>query len=60
MVFRLWFTILFQCISQPAANEGVILPECEKLSKTVMSLPMHPYLTDDELKTICDIVKSAY
>ena len=43
-----------------AANEGVILPECEKLSKTVMSLPMHPYLTDDELKTICDIVKSAY
>ena len=43
-----------------AANEGVILPECEKLSKTVMSIPMHPYLTDDELKTICDIVKSAY
>ena len=42
------------------ANEGVVLPECEKLSKTVMSLPMHPYLTDDELKTICDVVKSAY
>ena len=42
------------------ANEGVVLPECEKLSKTVMSLPMHPYLTDDELKMICDVVKSAY
>ena len=43
-----------------SANEGVVLEECEKLSKTVMSLPMHPYLTDDELKMICDVVKSAY
>ena len=41
-------------------NGGLVLTECEKLSKTVMSLPMHPYLTDDELKTICDVVKSLY
>lgn len=41
-------------------NEGLVLSDCEKLSKTVMSLPMHPYLTDDELKTICDVVKRAF
>ncbi|MBO4294916.1 MAG: DegT/DnrJ/EryC1/StrS aminotransferase family protein, partial [Alphaproteobacteria bacterium] len=24
------------------------LPVCEKLSKTVLSIPMHPYLSSDE------------
>lgn len=28
----------------------------EKLCKTVLSLPMHPYLTDDEIKEVCDSI----
>lgn len=31
-----------------------ILPVCEKLSKTVLSIPMTPYLTDDELSYIIE------
>lgn len=30
------------------------LKNAEKLSKTVFSLPMHPYLTDEEIDLICD------
>lgn len=29
-------------------------PVTENLCKTVLSLPMHPYLKDDEIKKICD------
>lgn len=37
-------------------NEGVELEVCEELSKTVISLPMHPYLSDYELDKICKII----
>ena len=30
------------------------LPVCEKLSKTVLSIPMTPYLTNDELSYIIE------
>ena len=33
------------------------LPVCEKLSKTVFSLPMHPYLTEEEIAQVSDAVK---
>ena len=28
------------------------LPISEKLSKTILNLPMHPYLSDDEIKSV--------
>ena len=35
----------------------ISLPSCEKLSDCVFSIPMHPYLSDDEIETICNIIK---
>lgn len=32
-------------------------PIAEKLSSEILSLPMHPYLGDDEIKTVCSCVK---
>ncbi|MBP5546232.1 MAG: DegT/DnrJ/EryC1/StrS family aminotransferase [Bacteroidales bacterium] len=32
-------------------------PMAEQLTKTVLSLPMHPYLTDEEIETVFRIVK---
>lgn len=34
--------------------EDVRLPYCEAVAKRVLSLPMHPYLTETEVKQICD------
>ncbi len=41
----------------PAAGNG--LPVCEKLAGRVVSLPMHPYLTDDQIGYITKAVKQA-
>lgn len=35
-------------------NAAADCPVTENLCKTVLSLPMHPYLKDDEIKEICD------
>lgn len=35
------------------------LPVCEKASDEVLSLPMNPYLRDDEIERIADVVKAA-
>lgn len=35
------------------------LPVAEELSRLVLSLPMHPYLTDGEIDHVCDAVLSA-
>lgn len=35
------------------------LPVCEAQAERVFSLPMHPYLTIDEVKEICSVVKGA-
>jgi len=50
---------------QPVFAEGkrsflapVDLSQSEKLSKEVLSLPMHPYLEDSEIDAICKQVKS--
>ena len=34
------------------------LPVCEEAARQVFSLPMHPYLTHEEVKFICDSLKS--
>lgn len=34
------------------------LPVCEKLQKEVMSLPMFPELTAEQIKTVTDVIKS--
>ena len=38
--------------------EGVDLPYCSKVAKQVFSLPMHPYLKQEEVKYICDTLKT--
>lgn len=35
------------------------LPVSEKLSEQILSLPIHPYLTDDQVHHICDTVLAA-
>jgi len=40
-------------------NEGAF-PVTEKLSKTVISLPIHTEMTEDELEFICDTIKGFY
>jgi len=34
-------------------------PVTEKLCRTVLSLPMHPYLTQEDVNKIADAVKKA-
>lgn len=34
------------------------LPYCESVAKRVFSLPMHPYLKEEEVKQICETLKS--
>jgi dTDP-4-amino-4,6-dideoxygalactose transaminase len=41
----------------PIAGNG--LPVCDALAERVISLPMHPYLTDGQIGYICDAVRSA-
>jgi dTDP-4-amino-4,6-dideoxygalactose transaminase len=35
------------------------LPNCERASERVLSLPMHPYLTDDQAHRVCDALAEA-
>ncbi|MEM9421503.1 MAG: DegT/DnrJ/EryC1/StrS family aminotransferase [Pseudomonadota bacterium] len=35
------------------------LPQCEAASQRVLSLPMHPYLTDDQANFVCDVLEAA-
>ena len=37
---------------------NVVLPYCSDVAKRVFSLPMHPYLKQEEVKFICDTLKS--
>lgn len=36
--------------------EGISLPVSERIAGQVFSIPMHPYLHDDEIKMICDSI----
>ncbi|MCI5044265.1 MAG: DegT/DnrJ/EryC1/StrS family aminotransferase [Aquisalinus sp.] len=35
------------------------LPNCEKLADCVLSLPMHPYLTEDQALFVCEVLQAA-
>lgn len=41
---------------QPAFSGGETLPESEKAAAEVLSLPLHPYLTEDAVHTACQII----
>lgn len=34
-------------------------PTASRLCETVLSLPMHPYMTDSEVENVCDVIKAA-
>lgn len=42
------------------ASEDGVLPVCEKLAGRVVSLPMHPYLTNEQVDYICEQVKAFF
>jgi UDP-2-acetamido-2-deoxy-ribo-hexuluronate aminotransferase len=50
---------LQKAYQRPGYGEGAF-PETEKLSKTVISLPIHTEMKTDELKFIIDSIKSFY
>ena len=39
-------------------SQGVTLPNTEDACKKVLSLPMHPYLTETEIDSVCTVIKS--
>ncbi|MCD1171332.1 aminotransferase DegT [Vibrio cholerae] len=42
---------------QPAVKDSsVFLPVGDEIAKEVLSLPMHPYLTDNEINQICAVI----
>jgi UDP-2-acetamido-2-deoxy-ribo-hexuluronate aminotransferase len=43
---------------QACGNGPGSLPVSEKLSQTILSLPMHPYLDDAAIDQVCSAVKS--
>lgn len=46
--------------SAPATVPYGPLPVSEKLCATVLSLPCHPYMTEEEIRTVVDEIKSFY
>jgi dTDP-4-amino-4,6-dideoxygalactose transaminase len=47
---------------QPAyepANRGVSLPVCERAAKTVLSLPIHPFLAEAAIERVCDVIRAS-
>jgi len=46
---------LQECFSYLGYKEGDF-PVAEKVSKEIMSLPMNPYLSDDEIEYICEVI----
>jgi len=46
------------CHKQPMYKElKAKCPNTEELANTLLSLPMHPYLTEDEVSYVCDTIK---
>lgn len=41
-------------------SQGVTLPNTEDACKKVLSLPMHPYLTETEIDSVCTVIKSFF
>lgn len=47
-----------QTVYQALGYTGHDFPVASRLCKTVLSLPMHPYLTEEEIKHVCEAIKS--
>lgn len=43
---------------QPAVASDIALPVGDKVAERVMSLPMHPYMTDDTIQTVVDAIRN--
>jgi dTDP-4-amino-4,6-dideoxygalactose transaminase len=41
-----------------AANRDVSLPVCEQAARTVLSLPIHPFLDEPAIERICEVIRS--
>ena len=41
-----------------AANRELSLPVCEQASRTVLSLPVHPFVDEAAIERICELVRS--
>jgi UDP-2-acetamido-2-deoxy-ribo-hexuluronate aminotransferase len=48
-----------QPVFEPLGYEWGSLPEAEKASREVISLPMHPFLSDEDQDKVVDAVKKA-
>ena len=47
-----------QKVYEPLGYQKGDLPVCEALCERVFSLPMHGYLTQEQVDFICDTIKS--
>lgn len=47
-----------QTVYKPLGYTDVDFPVSSRLCETVLSLPMHPYLTKEEIKHVCETLKS--
>lgn len=47
-----------QTVYAPLGYKEGDLPVCEKLSKTVFSLPMHGYITEDVIDYVCNTIQN--
>ncbi len=45
---------------QKAYLKDIFLPVCEKLCQTVLSIPIHPYLSESEISYICETIVEFY
>jgi aminotransferase EvaB len=45
---------------QPSLNLDFNLPMTEKISNTVLSLPMYPELSDEEVQTVIDVIRGFF
>lgn len=43
---------------QPAFRAGVVLPNAEAAAREVLSLPLHPYLAEEAVNVVCDVIQS--
>ena len=41
-------------------SEGYVLPNTEKACAAVLSLPMHPYLTEKDIDLVCNVIKEFF
>lgn len=48
------------CHKQPVYDTDDVLPVSEDLCDTLLSLPMHPHLTEEQITYVCDCIKEFF